>query len=131
MLGILYHRDLGFPAGLQMPRPGALLEFSRHAIHAAADDHVTLDMLPLRLPAVFEVVEATTFAGRAMKWLVRLPLHCNVEGKMRDTGKDLVLALGLCVGDSNCYDVNTVFVNDRTDTHRTLRRERYAAPERV
>lgn len=121
-LTTLYHREIGFPAALPHPEPGARLTYSKHALAAAHDDHLTARDLPPRLPAMFELVEVTEFAGRVARWAVRFPFVHNVRGVQRSSGWDVVLAI------SFDYTVLSVWVNEQTDQHLTLRRERYSRP---
>lgn len=122
MLSTVYHKDIGFPANLAQPEPGALLTYSKHALQAAKDDHLHEHELPPRLPSVFELVDATVFGGRAVRWAVRFPYMRNVDGRQQRSGWDIIIVV------SFDYTVLTVYINKDTDHHSTLRRERYAVP---
>jgi hypothetical protein len=126
MATVSYHKDCGgFPALMRRPEPNHPLDYSKHALLAAADDGFKAEQLPDRLPAQFELVEATTFAGRVYAWVVRFPITRVESGAAVPTGWDFVFVLGFD------YGVVTVYVNHSTDQHATLRRDRYSAPETV
>lgn len=123
MMTQVYHKDIGFPAGVALPPPGTLLTYSKHALLAAKDDHLAEHELPPRLPDVFELIDMTVFGGRAVRWAVRFPFMRNVEGRPTKTGWDIILVVS--------FDgtVLTAYINRETDQHSTLRRERYAVPQ--
>lgn len=121
-LSTLYHKDIGFPASMALPAPGALLRYSKHALKAAKDDQLDIDDLPPRLPSVFELIDATVFGGRVARWAVRFPIVKLANGVVAKTGWDAVLVV------SYDYTVLTIYINKATDQHATLRRERYARP---
>lgn len=114
-LSQVYHREIGFPASVAHPAPHARLTYSRHALAAAGDDGLAGHDLPWHIPAVFELVEVTCFAGRVARWVVRFPLTAR-------TGWDIVAVV------SYDYHILTIFINKDTDQHATLRRERYDVP---
>jgi hypothetical protein len=122
-----YSSVIGLPTGLITPRPGTWLDYSPHSLKSHSKDGVRREMLPDRLPPSFRVVEVSTFAGKAMHWVVRFPQVANINGKAVSTGKDIVLALGFRGAES--LTVRTVYLNDRTDTHHTLNKEKYDRPE--
>ncbi len=131
MLNNKYHTTLGFPAGLAMPQPGMRLAYSGHAIDKAMT-RTDAALLPLRLPASFDIIEVSTFAGVAVHWLVRFPLKSMVETMpgnwaFVDSTHDVVMALGTTLAEP--LTVRTVYLNHKDDAHKTLRTENYNKPE--
>ena len=108
----LFHRDIGFPEGVEQPAIGLILAYSRHAEDKAFTCGVA--NLPPYLPEIFDVVEVEVINGRVSKWVVRMPWTAT---------SDLVLVI---VPDGW---VKTVWVNRTTDLHATLDRSRYDVPE--
>lgn len=129
-----YHKDSGFPKGIELPQPGMLLKYSPHAIDKAIA-RTDVDLLPMRLPSTFEVIEVSTFAGKAAHWVVRFPLMRVAQGTNVDetrtlgwysaqrTEHDVVMALG--TGLTDPLTVRTVYLNHKDDKHATLRKGRY------
>jgi hypothetical protein len=68
---LLYHKDIGVPAGISGPPVGMTLTYGAHARQAAIDDGLTA--APRRLPN-HELIEVEVVNGRATKWVVRFPL---------------------------------------------------------
>lgn len=109
-----YHADVYMPSGLEQPPAGLRLAYTAHAVREADKDHVEPTLLPTSLPAAFRVIEVETFAGVALKWVVRLPF-----GTLSGRPRDLVLVLqqgGMVI---------TLWTNWLDDQHMTLARERY------
>jgi hypothetical protein len=114
----IYHRDVLWPAWIELPRPGLQLGYSGHALAEATADNIRLEDLPTALPGDFLGIEATTFGGRMIEAVLRFPLDAP-GGRPRD----IVIAVrhdGL---------VKTVYANWADDLHTTLRRERYEQEE--
>lgn len=132
MLTKRYHKDKGFPQGLDMPKPGMELQFSRHAVDKAIS-RTDLSLMPRRVPSDFEVIEVSTFADVAAWWVIRFPLMKLTYDKDKRTiarertDKDVVMALGTTLVEP--LTVRTVYLNHKDDKHSTLRLERYDTPE--
>ena len=110
-----YHRDIGFPAGLRTRvRAGTGLTYSHHARQAALDEGIDSTQLPAVLPPAFARIEVTVDAQRRIQKQV-----------IRFKWDDVYDAVLVVLEDGF---VKTIWLNDRTDTHKTLRVERYARP---
>lgn len=107
---MLFHKDIGIPKFLSMPRAGAPLKFGAHSIQALRDDNVTP---PKELPVDYKLIETEWTDGRVSKWVVRFGI---------DATDDLVLAL------NPDYSVRTAWVNKKSDKHSTLDKRKYAHP---
>lgn len=111
---MLYHRRLGFPPNVAMPRGVHRIQFTQHAIDAAADDFI-FD-LPMYVDfSKSRVIEAAIENGKVCKVLVR------VRG-----GENIHLVLALKIQEFSPLICKTLFVNDKRDNHKTLRRSAYA-----
>ena len=131
----LYHRDLGFPAGIvdTICRAFALQVF-HHARRALVDDRYLSaavadgrqqhpgafnapDLIPaLVMPRPDQIIEVEIARGRVEKFVIRLPATPNF---------DVVLAL---MPDGNEAVVKTLWLNQKTDTHKTLDVTKYRKP---
>jgi hypothetical protein len=113
----LYHFKLGLPADART-RFGMLnLSYTGHAIFAAANDLFGAISLPIRLDTrTAEVIEVETGPlGVTVKVVYRIS-HCSKY--------DLCLAV---IPQSGV--VKTVWLNSKTDTHKTLQEWRYSRPD--
>lgn len=115
----LYHRDLGFPAGVSAPRGHFTIEYTRHARTEATRDRYA----EIRLPAHVTLDGSETFEleldalGHPVKAVVRLAY---------DAVHDICLVLRPAgVGRVACV---TVWLNKRTDNHSTIKYGRYVRP---
>ena len=121
---MLFHKSLGFPKGIKLPAGRKRLVLTNHARMAAQNDrygsfahllslHTSFD------PANAELIEIESddkiHVGKA---LYRVPLAPNSK-------LDVVLA---AVPYRDSYVVKTLWINERTDKHRTLKVERYTKP---
>lgn len=117
----LFHSDVFMPEWLDVPRGQTRLDYSRHALEEAEFDRV--GNLLGQLPAEFDFdrakpVEVTTDARlRYERGLYRVPAT-----------RDYDLCLVLCRPDGGRARVASVWANRVTDTHKTLRKERYVPP---
>lgn len=113
-----YHRELGFPGVVRVPCGTYKPHYSEHARRAADADRHGYINLPDRLTFDTEdVVEIEVDTHRrVVKVVARVPY---------DQTNDLVVVL--VPQDSN---VKTVWLNNRSDKHKTLRRQKYAVPNR-
>jgi hypothetical protein len=115
---MLFHRDIGFPADLDITlytrRPLAL-RYSSHARRAAAGDRYGAAILPQVLHvAAGDLVEAEVLSAPVVtKLVVRTRYSATL---------DLVLVV------LPCGFVKTVWFNKRDDQHGTLDRSKYAHP---
>ena len=110
----LYHADVRLPVGFIAPTGRVALKWTRHAEQALDNDRygnipkfntATLDNL--------KVIEVGVENNRVMKILFRGSI---------DADRDLCMVLI----PGKTWIVKTVWVNLRTDAHRTLDRSRYA-----
>lgn len=112
----LYHRDIGFPDRLSLPKHRLQLRYSTHARKAAQDDRYgPITNLPTSLPVLrSSIVEAEVDQQGTSKLVVRVPYS---------EGLDLVLVI---IPDGAGALVKTVWLNRSDDAHHTLRVGRYA-----
>jgi len=111
---MLYHRRIGFPTNVELPRGIHRIRYSEHAIKAAATDYIIC--LPMAVDfSKVKLIELEVINDKATKAVVRIP-----QGDYH-----LVLALTLTqFGPLTC---RTVWENHKFDNHKTLRRSAYAA----
>lgn len=110
-----YHPEVGLPAGLNLPQGRFRLRPTPHAWREAAADAVLIpSWLNTRTCLLFEVV--TTERGEVIKLGLRTVV---------DATRDICLMVTDLHG--QVWTVLTVWVNDREDVHRTLRRNEYDA----
>lgn len=116
----LYHRRIGFPSDVNLKLGILELTYSRHALAEAAKDQYGF----IRLPKVLNTNELDQKAfeiqispeGKLEKIVYRLPYSRE---------NDLILVLSV-----DRSHVITVWLNRKTDMHRTLNRARYQLPNR-
>lgn len=116
---MLYHKDVGFPAGVSFPKGIYPVRYTNHAMQEARGDRYgdVSGLLPYYLDmGKAEVIEAEMSGRLVVKLLVRVQLPGNL---------DACLALDI---NARVWAAKTVYVNERTDRHRTLNRSRYARP---
>ncbi|WP_434715727.1 hypothetical protein [Paraburkholderia sp. A3RO-2L] len=107
----LYHFQLSIPKPYRFPCFQGELTYSGHAKHEARSDRYGHIELPVRLePKCAKLIEVETVDGVVVKQLWRQPL---------DATRDIVMAV------TNEGMVKTVWVNLRTDKHRSLDASRY------
>lgn len=111
----LYHAEIGLPQGFRMPTDRVSLVWTRHADRARVDDRYCeiprFATIPL---ASFTPIEVGVEAGRVAKLVVRG--HYTSE---------LDVVFVLIPNGSKPWLVKTVWVNKRSDVHRTLDRSKY------
>jgi hypothetical protein len=110
----LYHYQLGFPIAVNLPKR-LKVRYSQHALRAMKDDRYGLVQLSevLDLSAA-KVIELELDANEApIKIVIRLPL---------DAERDACLAIAV----QGTLMVKTVWVNLRSDAHKTLNLSRYS-----
>jgi hypothetical protein len=114
----LYHKDVFMPAHLAEPCYRGRLTYTRHALDEANNDRYgKVTLLHSFIPEQATLIETVAEDGpqgrnsRIVKQLWRCPM---------DERRDLVMSL---VPNGR---VLTVWVNERSDKHRTLDRTRYA-----
>lgn len=121
---MLYHIKLGLPKTLKLPQGRKPIKFTHHAKDAARNDRYGnfSHYLPLHThldPNCAELVEIETVDGiTPTKVVYRLPLAPN---------SDKVLVLALAPYD-NYYVAKTAWLNEKSDSHRTLNLRRYSKP---
>ena len=122
---MLYHKDVKLPRRIRgmVPTGVKVLTYSKHAYEQFFDKNGRITP-PVRLDfSVCEVVEVSTDerANKVDKLVLR---HPYADGK--DDLCDLVV---VCVPtpDKKVWFVKTVWLNLKTDTHKTLNIRRFAA----
>lgn len=105
-----YHKDMGLPKGMPMPKAFIRLRYSPHAKLQAEGRDLT-KLLPAKLPLGFQVIEVKMFQGQVRTWLVRVGFSAT---------HDLVFSL------TPDGFVRTIWANDKTDQHATLAKEYYS-----
>lgn len=115
---MLFHTEVGLPKWFTAPTGRVALRYTAHALRASADDRygeirvfktMTLDRL--------DIIEIEAEGRNVTKILYR--------GRL-DNERDLCMAV---IPGRTTWTVKTVWVNLRTDAHRTLDRSRYATPQ--
>jgi hypothetical protein len=112
-----YHKDVFLPPSLVAAVATldfSMVNYSRHALVAAAEDGVQAHELPRSLAlSDWTLVKVETVAGRVRGLLLRRP---------RAADPRLHLVIAIAVPD---MVVRTVWVNRANDNHRTLDRTKY------
>lgn len=117
-----YHKDIGFPDDLVLPRGfGAdiTLRYGDHAREEAMKEKYGILQLPKRLDLrKVDMFEVATDPGQKVvkKICVRMP---------HDDEKDIVIVISIPSG-----MVRTVWANLKSDKHKTLNRSNYIDPNR-
>ena len=121
---MLFHKSLGLPASIQLPRGRKKMVLTNHAKEAARDDRYG-NIAPLLAlyssfdPATADLVEIETSDRiHVEKAVYRVPLAPN-------SPYDVVLA-AVPYGDK--YVIKTLWINERSDRHRTLNTRKYSKP---
>jgi len=110
----LYHFEVGFPAWFRRPTAVVKPEYGSHSRVEAFTDRYGDIRLPETINlAEFNVIEIGAEGTKVLKMLVR--------GRL-DQRRDICIVL------TNTGFVKTVWVNLRTDLHRTLDRSKYRRP---
>lgn len=114
----LYHKDIGFPKGANLPRGFQhvmKLRYGPHAIQAAnTDRYGKLDLPPAIDIRKGELFEVGLTGNTVTKMAVRMPYDQHI---------DLIIVFSPADG-----FVRTVWANEKGDKHRTLDRSRYLDP---
>lgn len=115
----LYHKEIGFPDDLDMPKgfqPVVNLRYSSHATEEALADKYGEIKLPHRVDIrkgdIFEI-------GVRGKTVTKLAVRFSY-----DATRDIILIINAADG-----FVRTVWFNLKTDKHRTLDRSKYGDPK--
>lgn len=127
MTEVLYHPEVFMPKWFTMPTERATLRYSHHALSALNNDRYgaipQFESLPL---CRFNLVELGVVKPKVNQLgMPARPARVSkivVRGHF-DSTRDIVFVL-VPTGEGN-YNVKTCWFNLRTDTHKTLRRERY------
>lgn len=118
-----YHKDIGFPVGLDVrPPKGLWLYYTAHAKRAAREEGHEAATLPSRLPEGLDIIEVEVVGDSIQKWVLRDHNTGYRGGRSIRELYDLVLVILL---DGT---VKTLWLNHRGDTHSTLQKHRYAVP---
>lgn len=111
----LYHAEVGLPERYRHPACRVVLQYSLHALREARRDRYGMLDLPDYVNlANYETVEVEITRERVSKIVVRGPM---------DDERDLVLVIIPKAGKP--WFVKTVWVNLKSDSHKTLDRSRY------
>lgn len=115
----LYHADLGIPQNAKTQHGQFLLDYSPHALNAAADDRYgNIVNLPKSLDtSKAQVIEVEMEGSKTTKVVYRIPYNEEY---------DLVMAV---IPDRRF--VKTVWLNKNSDLHNTLDTSKYDVPEDV
>ncbi len=111
---LLFHMEIGFPHWFRPPTAVVAPQYGDHSRFEAQVDRYGHITLPATIDlSKFKVIEIGVEGQRVVKMLVR--------GRL-DSTRDICIVL------TSTGFVKTVWVNLRTDTHRTLDRSKYARP---
>jgi hypothetical protein len=115
----LYHMELGFPKNFNPPTGVHELEYSRHAVEATQDDRYgAIPVLKKMNVDRLKMVELGVQDGRVSKIVYRGTL---------DEERDMcIVVIPKPAGQK--WFVKTVWINLRSDQHRTLDESKYARP---
>lgn len=117
---VLYHREIGFPRNFTPPSGVYELEYSRHALDASLDDRYGKMPVLQRLNVDrLQIVELGVQDGRVSKLVYRGHL---------DEDRDMVVVV-IPKPRGQKWFVKTVWINLRSDAHKTLDHRKYAKPE--
>lgn len=115
---VLYHKDVGFPDDINMPRnfnPVMNLRYGSHAEAAAHNDRYG----EMRLPHRIDVRKGTTIEiGVTGKTVTKMVIRFDYNEKL-----DIVIVIM-----PESAFVKTVWFNEKGDTHGTLDKRKYADP---
>ena len=114
-MSVLYHRDIGFPKWLKMKPVTVSLTYGSHSREEALSDRYGVINLPKRITIrPEEIFEIEMVNNKPVK--IALRTH-------HDVLNDIIIVL-------NTKDnfVKTVWLNRKTDTHKTLDRTKYKNP---
>src|ERR1044071_9736440 len=114
----LYHKEIGLPADAPKAFIGTWRpKYTRHAqLEAIKDRNGIIRPLRTLTVSLSEIIEVEIFQGQPIKAVVRVPY---------DKTNDIVLAI--CRPSDGVATVKTQWLNNRNDTHKTLRREAYVS----
>ena len=122
----LYHPDIFIPEWFKMPTERVVLSYSRHALYASNNDRYGAIPVFKSIPLCrFRLVELGVKYGKPNQLGAPAKREVSkivVRGRY-DEPRDVIFVLIPRNGD---YFVKTVWFNLATDTHKTLKRERYA-----
>ncbi len=118
----LYHASIGFPTNLRRPSGIAALLYGPHAMNAANEDRYGVAQLPIAIELDdahnVRLVEAEALAdGTMLKGVYRVTYN-----------RELVLVMVVSFTGLQPF-VKSVWFNEKTDRHPTLRRELYDVPK--
>lgn len=118
---LLYHKDIGFPDDINLPRgfnPVMSLRYSRHAEDEAQKDIHGDIRLPARMDVrTGQTVEIAVVNKMVTKMVVRFPY---------DAERDITMVIQPQDG-----FVRTVWFNEKVDQHKSLNKSKYADPART
>lgn len=117
---LLYHKDIGFPDDISLPRgfsPVMDLRYSRHAQDEAQKDIYGNITLPPRMDVrKGQTIEIAVSNKVVTKMVIRFP---------HDDTRDITMVIQPQDG-----FVRTVWFNEKTDQHTSLNKAKYADPKR-
>jgi hypothetical protein len=114
---MLYHKDVFMPSSVKsLEGKTFALRFSRHAMNACLNDRYGQILPPRNLTArVSEIIEIETQGNQIVKFVSRIAYNAQF---------DLMIVV---MPDGFFGFVKTVWLNARTDSHKTLDRSKYAS----
>ena len=112
----LYHADIYIPSHLNLPRGPWALYYTEHAKRAAKSDRYgTITLMPYLLLSKCELIEVETDGEKVIKLLYRTQYDAKL---------DVCFAV---IPENGFFRVKTLWLNQRSDKHRTLNRSKYDA----
>lgn len=116
---ILYHTEIGFPRNFQPPTGTHKLQYSRHALEATLDDRYgQIPVLNQINVDRLQLVELGVQDRKVSKLVYRGQL---------DQERDMVVVV-IPKPNNQPWFVKTVWINLKSDAHKTLNRSRYTDP---
>ncbi len=117
---LLYHKDIGFPDDINLPRgfsPVMSLRYSRHAQEEAQKDvHGQIQLPPRMDVRDGQTIEIAVLNKTVTKMVIRFDY---------DKTRDITMVIQPQDG-----FVRTVWFNEKTDQHHSLNKAKYADPKR-
>lgn len=117
---VLYHKDIGFPDNINLPRgfnPVVTLRYSSHAVEEASKDAYGQIRLPQRIDVrKGQTIEIGVTSNTVTKMVIRFPYNDTLD-------------ITMVILPSSGF-VKTVWFNEKSDQHKSLNRAKYADPKR-
>jgi len=115
----LYHKEIGFPRNVQLPQGVYQLnKYSRHALMAAQDDRYGEAK---RLPTSIDMSQVDLFE-------IQVENNKVIKAAVRTHYNDKLDLIVVFMPENNNF-VKTVWFNEKTDDHKTLKHWKYDIPK--